>query len=203
MADELYGLPPAEFTASRDERARLARAEGNKDLSDAIKKLRRPTASAALVNRLVREAGDQVDRLLELGESMREAQQAMAGDRLRSLSAQRRPAIQALALQARQLAAQAGRPVSDQVEREVEATLEAALADPGAAEAVRSGRLTAAPCLRRFWRRRRSRCRGCSLIARAADSAAERRCVAGSPCGAGRAGGAGQARACGRSRGAV
>ncbi|HUK67749.1 MAG TPA: hypothetical protein VLW50_03175 [Streptosporangiaceae bacterium] len=143
VADELYGLPPAEFTASRDERARLARAEGEKDLSEAIKKLRRPTASAALVNRLVREAGDQVDRLLDLGESMREAQQAMAGGRLRDLSAQRRPAIQALAQQARQLAARAGRPVSDQVEREVEATLEAALADPGAAEAVRSGRLTA------------------------------------------------------------
>jgi len=144
VADELYGLPPGQFTAARDECARRARAEGEQGLSDEIKRLRRPTASASLVNRLVREAADQVDRLLDLGESMREAQQSLAGDQLRRLSAQRQPVIHALAQRAERLGAQAGRPVSDQVGREVEATLEAALADPGAADAVRSGRLTVA-----------------------------------------------------------
>ncbi len=144
VADDLYGLDPADFTAARDERARQARAEGEKDLVDAIKKLRRPTVSASLVNRLVREAADQVDGLLDLGQSLREAQQSLAGDQLRSLSAQRRPVIHALAQEAKRLAAQSGRAVSDQVEREVEATLEAALADPAAAGAVRSGRLTTA-----------------------------------------------------------
>ena len=144
MADELYGLDPAEFTAGRDERARQARAAGEKDFAEAIKKLRRPTVSASLVNRLVREAADQVDDLLDLGESLREAQQALAGDELRSLSARRRPMIHALAQEAKRLAAETGRAVSDQVEREVEVTLEAALADPAAADAVRSGRLTTA-----------------------------------------------------------
>ena len=108
MADELYGLAPAEFTAARDQRARRARAEGQKDLGDEIKKLRRPTVSASLVNRLVREDADQVDRLLDLGESMRDAQQGLAGGQLRRLSAQRRPAIHALAQEAKRLAAQAG-----------------------------------------------------------------------------------------------
>ena len=144
MADELYGVAPADFTAARDQRARRARAEGQQDLGDEIKKLRRPTVSASLVNRLVREDADQVDRLLDLGESMRDAQQGLAGAQLRRLSAQRRPVIHALAQEAKRLAAQAGQPVSDQVEREIEATLEAALADPGAADAVRSGRLTVA-----------------------------------------------------------
>jgi hypothetical protein len=144
VADDLYGLDPAEFTAARDERARRARAAGEKALGDAIKKLRRPTVSASLVNRLVRGAGDQVDRLLGLGESLREAQQTLASDELRRLSGQRRPVIRALAEEAKRLAAEAGRPVTDPVQREVEATLEAALADPAAAEAVRSGRLTVA-----------------------------------------------------------
>jgi hypothetical protein len=144
VADELYGLDPAEFTAGRDERARQARAAGDKDVGDAIKKLRRPTASAALLNRLVREAPGQVRDLLDLGEALREAQEALAGDELRSLSARRRPMIHAVAQEAKRLAAEAGRTVSDQVEREIEATLEAALADPAAAGALRSGRLTTA-----------------------------------------------------------
>jgi hypothetical protein len=144
VADELYALDPAEFTAGRDERARQARAAGDKSFSDAIKKLRRPTVSASLVNRLVRDAADQVGELLDLGDSLREAQEALAGDELRSLSARRRPMINALAQEAKRLAAEAGRTVSDQVEREVEATLEAVLADPAAADALRSGRLTTA-----------------------------------------------------------
>jgi hypothetical protein len=142
VADELYDLSPAEFTAARDERARQARAEGERAASDAIRKLRRPTVSAWLVNRLVREASDQVSELLELGRSLRQAQQSLAAGQLRELSARRRELIRALVMTAKQRAAEAGRPVSNDAEREVEATLEAALADPAAADAVRSGRLT-------------------------------------------------------------
>ncbi len=142
VADALYGLDPAEFRAARDERASQARAAGDRELGDAISKLRRPTVSAWLVNRLARQTPDEVGRLLELGESLREAQQTLAGDRLRELSAQRRQLIRELTQEAKRLAAQARRQVSDQAEREVEATLEAALADPAAAAAVQSGRLT-------------------------------------------------------------
>ena len=52
VADELYALTPAEFTAARDERARQVRAAGQRDEAAAIKKLARPTASAWLVNQL-------------------------------------------------------------------------------------------------------------------------------------------------------
>ncbi len=144
VADELYELAPADFTAARDERARQARDAGQRDAGDAIRKLRRPTVSAWMVNRLAREAADQVGRLLALGQSLREAQQSLAADRLRELSAQRRQLVQALIREAKRLAADAGRPVSGEAEREVEATLDAALADPAAADAVRSGRLTTA-----------------------------------------------------------
>jgi hypothetical protein len=143
-ADELYALPPAEFRAARDERADQARAAGNRELAAAIRKLRRPTVSAWLVNRLVRDAGGQVGELLQLGEALQEAQSALAGDRLRELSERRRILVPALTRKARQLAAAAGQPVSDQAERELTGTLEAALADRETADAVRSGRLTRA-----------------------------------------------------------
>ena len=65
VADELYALAPAAFTAARDEQAGQARASGDADLAGEIKKLRRPTVSAWLVNLLAREDGGQMDELLE------------------------------------------------------------------------------------------------------------------------------------------
>jgi hypothetical protein len=144
VADELYALAPTEFRTARDERARQARAAGDADLAEAIKQLRRPTVSAWLVNLLVREAPGQVRELLELGESLRGAQQALAADRLRDLSVQRRQQVAALTQEAKRLAANASQSFSAQVEREVQDTLEAALADSGIADAVGSGRLTRA-----------------------------------------------------------
>jgi hypothetical protein len=144
VADELYGLPPSAFREARDERADQARAAGDKDLAAGIRKLRRPTVSAYVVNLLAREAPGQVDELVALGESLREAQQALAGDRLRELSTQRRRLVTTLVQEAGRLAEQAGQPFGASAEREVQETLEAALADPAVAEAVRSGRLTTA-----------------------------------------------------------
>ena len=83
-------------------------------------------------------------RLDELGEELQEAQRTLAGDRLRELSAQRRQVINDLLPAASDLASEADQPASAAVLGEVRATLEAALADPGARAAVRSGRLTKA-----------------------------------------------------------
>jgi len=138
-AEELYALSPGDFTAARDERVAEARTSGNRDLARAIGALRRPTVSAWLVNQLVREARDQVGELLALGESLRQAQQDLAGEQVRELSAQRRRLVAALVAEAKRLAGRDGREVGLQVEREVEATLQAALADAGAEAAVRAG----------------------------------------------------------------
>src|SRR5215475_14581800 len=131
-AKELYALPPGDFTAARDERAAQARAAGDRGLA-------RPVVSAWLVNRLARAAGDQLAELVALGESLRQAQQDLAGERVRELSAQRRQLVATLVAEAKRLAAQDGRPVGPEVEREVEATLQAALADADAAAAVQAG----------------------------------------------------------------
>jgi hypothetical protein len=139
--DELYALPPDDFRAARDERASQARAAGDKDLARAITALRRPVVSAWLVNMLARTEPRQMAELLALGESLRDAQEALDGDRLRELSVRRRQLVAAMVDAAKQVAERDGRTVSLQVEREVEATLQAALADPDAGEAVSAGRL--------------------------------------------------------------
>ena len=81
VLDELYGAPPERFTARRDELARQARADGDKDLAATVHALRRPTAAAWVVNCLARQAPDAVGGLVELGVRMREAQSVLSGRR--------------------------------------------------------------------------------------------------------------------------
>jgi hypothetical protein len=138
-AEALYALSPGDFTAARDERAAQARAAGDRDLAQAIGGLRRPVVSAWLVNQLAREAKGQVAELVTLGESLRQAQRDLDGERVRELSAQRRTLVAALVAEAKRIAARDGRPAGLQIEREVDATLQAALADSGAAAAVQAG----------------------------------------------------------------
>jgi hypothetical protein len=141
VAAELYQGDPADFIRRRDQAARSARDDEDKGLAAEIKSLRRPSAAAAAVNLLAQERGPELDRLADLGAMLRDAQERLSGDDLRALSRQRHQLVAALVKQVRQLSRQAGRPLSDAVGREVESTLEAALADAAAAEAVRSGRL--------------------------------------------------------------
>lgn len=54
VAVDLYGLPPDEFTAARNQAAAQARADGEAAVSSAIKNLKKPTLAAWLANQLVR-----------------------------------------------------------------------------------------------------------------------------------------------------
>ena len=135
IADQLYALPADEFTKARD-----AAAKSNADLAKEIKAFKRPTASAWLVNQLARQRSDRLDELLALGDELRTAQDALSGDDLRRLNRERHQLVHAVAEEARELGAK----VTDQVARELEATLDAALADPDAGEAIRTGRLVRA-----------------------------------------------------------
>jgi hypothetical protein len=134
VAERLYGLPPEEFTAARDAAAKQASGEVRK----AVKALRKPSVSAWLVNRLLRDQPELVDQLLELGAALAEAQAQRSGVDLRALGQQRRELVQAVTQAA---TSTAGRDVTPVVRSEVEQTLEAALADPAAADAVRTGAL--------------------------------------------------------------
>jgi exonuclease VII small subunit len=144
VADELYGLPPSEFTHARDTRIADARKAGDRATADALKKLRRPSAGASMANHLVRERSGEIERFLALASQLRDAQAKLDGDSLRRLSKEGRDAVAALVRDASTLARRDGLAVSAAAFEDLEATLDAALADPVAGETLRAGRLTTA-----------------------------------------------------------
>lgn len=137
-ADELYRLPPEAFTAARDAAAKERRTSGNAAGAAELKALRRPSVAAWLVNRLAHDSPELLDSLLALGPELAEAQSCGDAAALRALGDSRRRLVESVTHSA---AEAAGRSVTASVREEVAATLEAALADPGSARAVRSGRL--------------------------------------------------------------
>ncbi|HEY2833740.1 MAG TPA: hypothetical protein VGJ14_15020 [Sporichthyaceae bacterium] len=141
IADELYGLPLADFTAARTGYEKQARQAGDKELAGRIKALAKPNVVAWLANQLARAHADELAPLIELGAGMREATRALAGDELRALAKQRDEVVRALMSQARALAKQAGQAVSDSTAGGLADTLHAALVDQHAAEALLAGRL--------------------------------------------------------------
>src|SRR4051812_45342185 len=136
VADELYALPPEDFTA-----ARAAAAKADKAAAKEIAALRKPTVGAWLVNTLARHEPDLLDELLALGPALAKAQSSGKGAQLRELGDQRRQLVSAVTDKAFEAAE---REPTAALRSEVESTLEAALADRATADAVRTGRLTRA-----------------------------------------------------------
>jgi DNA repair exonuclease SbcCD ATPase subunit len=141
VARELYGLPPEEFTAARTAAAKEARASGDRGLATRLGALRRPAVAAWAVNLLVRERAALVEQVTAMGESLREAQAQLDGAALRDLTRQRRRLVAAVTAEVEAVAAEQDHPLSAAASRQVEETLQAALVDPRAAAAVRSGLL--------------------------------------------------------------
>jgi hypothetical protein len=142
VADELYEVPPEEFIALRTARQDEARAEGDTVLAKAIGALPKPSTAAWVSNLLVRAQRPEIEGLVELGGLLREAQDNLAGDQMRALSAQRSQLVSALTRQASALARERGRRISSSIADQVEETLRAVMADPEAGEALLTGRLT-------------------------------------------------------------
>ncbi|MGO1972765.1 MAG: hypothetical protein ACTH2Q_07385 [Propionibacteriaceae bacterium] len=143
-ADQLYAVPPAEFVAQRSALAKEVKAAGEKELAAQIGTLRKPTKSAWVVNLLARDAADELQELLDLGQALAEATRALSGPDLRRLSTQRNAAVDSLTRRAVALATDHDHLVSEAQRTEVAQTLQAALADPNVAHVVRSGLLTQA-----------------------------------------------------------
>lgn len=137
LVEELYGVAVGDFIAERDARARELRKGGDRALADAVKKLRKPSVSAAAVNRLAREAPDDMSALLAAGEALRQAQLG-GGDRdaIRSAASDERSAVDRLVRAAGSLSAA--------VEEEVRGTLHAAASDDETRSLVERGVLTEA-----------------------------------------------------------
>src|SRR4051794_27403411 len=155
IAEELYGAPLDEFIARRDARAKELRRGGDRAAADAVKKLRKPSVSAAAVdrlargaphgvaaplgaaaavNRLARDASDDVSALLGAGEALRQAHLG-GGDRdaIRSAAADEREAVDRLVREAGAYG------LSAAALDEVRSTLHAAALDDSVREDVRRG----------------------------------------------------------------
>jgi hypothetical protein len=134
--DLLYGLPLEDFVARRDALAKEIRAEGDRGRAAAIKRLAKPTRAAWAVNRLAREHPDEVRALVEAGEALAGAQEALLGgadaDVLRGAAEAARALVDALAAQA---------PVDGATRDKVRATLHAATVDEEARAEVAAGRV--------------------------------------------------------------
>ena len=141
IAEELYGVSPAEFTDARNGYAKELKAAGDKQLSDRVKVLTKPSFAAWVVNMLVRHNAEEMTQVLDLGASLRAAQADLDGDALRELTKQRRQLVAAVAGKGRVLAKELGQKLSESVQRQVEDTLHAAMIDTDAEAAVRSGML--------------------------------------------------------------
>ncbi|SDH80989.1 hypothetical protein [Agrococcus jejuensis] len=141
IAAELLATPPGAFTAARDARAK---AEPDRELARGIAALRRPTVAAWAVDALARDRADDVERMLELAASLRDAQDDLDGAELRALSAQRRQLVGRLVAEAVAVAEAAGVRVSAAAREDVDRTLTAAMLDADAGQAVASGRLVRA-----------------------------------------------------------
>ncbi|MFD4640953.1 hypothetical protein ACFWN2_26840 [Lentzea sp. NPDC058436] len=126
VADELYGLPPKDFTAARNAAAKQA---DDKDLAKAIQELRKPSVGAWAVNKLVRDAPEGLEEALGL---------STAKLTMRELGRRRKELMEALIYRTLELTG----PLADDAVTQVRNTLTAAMADPESAGQVRDGHLT-------------------------------------------------------------
>ncbi|MFF9564511.1 hypothetical protein ACF1AJ_14290 [Leifsonia sp. NPDC014704] len=131
VAGELYSAAPGDFIARRN----AAAAQADRSTAKQIKTLRKPSASAAAINALTREHPDLVGDVLDIGSRMRDAFASRDRAEIRALTQERQRLLQR---------ATDGLDLSPAVQREVEETLQAAVIDPAAAAAVRSGMLVRA-----------------------------------------------------------
>ncbi|WP_433165511.1 hypothetical protein [Kribbella sp. CA-247076] len=143
-ADALYAAPAADFIATRNELAKQLKADGDQLGSTRLKAMRKPTVAAWVTNLVARQRPDDLDDLLALGDEFREATADLDGERLRELTPKRHKLLDKLAKSAAELAAKEGQKVSADVAQKLRETLDAALVDPAAGDAVREGRLSSA-----------------------------------------------------------
>jgi hypothetical protein len=147
--ERLYALPPAAFTAARNELAARLRREGRRDAAVKVKALPRPTPSSWAVSRLMRLEPARFQALLAAGSQARQAQErvlrggaALAGvpaARLREALATARQTLEELRRRGLELLAAAGKPPTAQTADRLAADLQALAFTAGAESAIARG----------------------------------------------------------------
>jgi hypothetical protein len=145
--DDLFRAHPSEFVAGRDALAKELRSAGEPEEAARVKKLRRPSAAAWLLNVAALTEPKVLRAFAKASESLAKAQEkALDGgerevERWRAAAARERESAQAVVDAAEAAAADAGHPATKQALDQVDATLRAAAADAELRQRVLAGRL--------------------------------------------------------------
>ena len=145
--DELYREHPEGFVAGRDRLAKELRGGGDRDAAERIRKLRRPTVAAWLINRAALSSPAALEEFAEASRGLEEAQgRALEGKdqgaaQWRAAAAREREATGAVVEIAAGAAGDAGHPPSERALELVAETLRAASGDPDLRERVVRGRV--------------------------------------------------------------
>lgn len=143
--DDLFKLPPGEFTAARNALVARLKKSGRDDEAAQVKMLPKPPASAWAVNQVYWRHRKSFDQLLAAGEKFKKAQAAQLAGKaadLRGPLDARRQALAELSKIAADVLREAGYTATPDAMRRINTTLEA-LATYGAhPEAPPAGRLT-------------------------------------------------------------
>ncbi|WP_144766210.1 hypothetical protein [Curtobacterium sp. 9128] len=141
LADDARALllqPPVDFVRERTARQR-ERREDDRELATAIGAIRKPAPAAWVVDLLAHDGA--LDEAVEMGPALRQAQADADPREIATLRRRRSSVVRALVQAGAALAEDAGHPVTPTVLDQVRATIEAAMADPHAGAAARSGLL--------------------------------------------------------------
>jgi hypothetical protein len=145
--DALYREHPEGFVAGRDRLVKEVRAAGDRGEADRIKRLRRPSVAAWLINRTALSSPKPLEDYAEASRRLEKAQgraleghEAGAGE-WRAAAAREREASAAVVESAESLAREAGHSVNQRVLELVSETLQAAAGDSDLRDRVLRGRL--------------------------------------------------------------
>lgn len=139
---ELYERAPEQFVAHRTALVSRLKESGQVELARQVGTARRPSLAAWATNLVFRSDPGRARQLADLGRAMRDAQAAMAGDRIRELTARRRELVDELTAAAATQAEEKGHLLEGTARQEVAATMAAALVSEEAYAAATSGVLT-------------------------------------------------------------
>ncbi len=145
--DKLYREHPDRFVASRNQLAKELRTGGNRDEADRIRRLRRPSVAAWLINRMALSSPRPLEEFAQASRRLEEAQRrALDGDddavaEWRVAAAGQREANAAVVETAAGLARDSDRPANPRVLELITETLQAAAVDADLRERVMRGRL--------------------------------------------------------------
>jgi hypothetical protein len=145
--DGLYRGHPEEFVAARNELARELRAAGDRDAAERVRKLRRPSAAAWLINHAALSSPEPLEEFAEASRQLEEAQaRALEGDEgavddWRAAAAREREASAAVVEVAASLARAEGHSAGRRALELVGETLQAAAGDADLRDRVLRGRV--------------------------------------------------------------